>query len=394
MVVSTTAVLAAIGLAIDAGYLQLLKSRMQIAADAAVIGAVQEYRMNGPAGVIAAAKADAARNGFTEGVNGVAITVNNPPATGYSTGNPTAVEVLISQNASTFFLGAIGLTSATVGARAVALAPSSSTCTFVLDPAASGALSITNGVGVTTTCGIVVDSASGTALAASGGAKLTASSIEVVGSYAINNGAAITPEPRIHAIPPPDPLSNVAPPAVGACTQVGISIGQSAVRTISPGVYCGGISVGGGATVTLDSGTYILLGGGLSFGGGASITGSGVTFYNTFDAAHPYAPIRMNNGVSVTLSAPAAGPFAGILIFQDRGVVSADGASFEGGAGLNLTGALYFPTTGVSYSNGVSAPYTILVARTISFSGGVKMNADYSGLPGGSPVKGSAVLSE
>ncbi|MGA7234203.1 MAG: hypothetical protein WBY44_00890, partial [Bryobacteraceae bacterium] len=57
-------------------------------------------------------------------------------------------------------------------------------------------------------------------------------------------------------------------------------------------------------------------------------------------------------------------------------------------------GALYFPTSALSYSGGAASDYTIIVAKTVSFSGGTTLNSDYSSLPGGSPVKGNAVMSE
>ena len=394
MVVSSTVMLALIGLAVDVGYLELLQTRMQTAADAAAMGGVQEFRMNGSNGVTAAAKRDAAANGFTDGVNSVTVTVNRPPATGYSTSDPTAVEVIVTQHAGTLFLNALGLRSATVKARAVAKQPSASTCMYALDPAASGALSVSGGVGITSACGIVVDSSSATAFSASGGATLTAPSISVTGNYSISGGASVSPTPAAHAAAQSDPLAYISAPAVGACNFTGFSVSGGATKTISPGVYCGGISISGGSTVTFNSGTYVMLGGGLSFSGGATITGDGVTVYNTYDGTHPYGSIQMSGGATVTLSAPTTGSLAGMLFFQDRSVAGGAASSFSGGASLNLTGALYFPTTAVSYSGGTKAPYTILVAKSISFSGGVKINNDYSSLANGSPVKGSAAISE
>src|ERR1035438_10115745 len=92
MLVSLVVLLSFLGLGIDVGYEEYVKTRMQTAADAAAVGGAQELRASGSTNLIAAAKGDAAANGFTDGANGVAITVNNPPATGYSTGNSSAVE--------------------------------------------------------------------------------------------------------------------------------------------------------------------------------------------------------------------------------------------------------------------------------------------------------------
>lgn len=76
-------------------------------------------------------------------------------------------------------------------------------------------------------------------------------------------------------------------------------------------------------------------------------------------------------------------------------MVSAAVNNFAGGASLTLTGTLYFPTTGVDFSNGASAAYTIIVADNVTFTGGATLNNNYSSLPGGtSPIKGNAALSE
>src|ERR1035441_6972764 len=97
MLVSMVALLAFLGLGIDVGYEEYVKTRMQTAADAAAMGGAQELRASGSTNLVMAAKGDAAANGFTDGANAVTITVNNPPATGYSTADASAVEVLISQ---------------------------------------------------------------------------------------------------------------------------------------------------------------------------------------------------------------------------------------------------------------------------------------------------------
>jgi len=216
----------------------------------------------------------------------------------------------------------------------------------------------------------------------------------VVGGDSVSGGASLSPAPTIHAAAQSDPLAYVPAPAVGSCGWIGLSVSGGATQTLSPGVYCGGISLSGGSKITLNSGTYILLGGGLNISGGSTVTGTGVTFYNTYNSSHGYGAISISGGCPVTLTAPTTGSLAGMLFFQDRGLASGAASSFSGGASLNLTGALYFPTTSISYSGGVGAAYTILVVKTLSFSGGVTVNNDYSSLAAGSPVKGSAALSE
>jgi hypothetical protein len=189
-------------------------------------------------------------------------------------------------------------------------------------------------------------------------------------------------------------LAHVAAPSVGGCTRTNYSISGGAVGSISEGVYCGGISISGGARLTLNAGTYILKGGGISVSGGGILTGAGVTLYNTFASGYGYGPVSFSGGTTIDLSAPTSGPLAGILFFQDRALTSGAASSFSGGASSHLNGALYFPKTALSYSGGTGTEYTIIVAKTISFSGGTTLNNNYSSLPDGPPLKTTAKLSE
>jgi hypothetical protein len=385
-----------LGLAIDAGYLELVKTRMQTAADAAALGGAQEIKMNGAANVVAAAHADAALNGFTDAQHGVTVTVHNPPSGGYSTADSTGVEVVVAQQVSTFFMGIVGSSSVNLQARAVARQGSGTSCLHVLDQNAAAAFSASGGANVQINCGVIVESASATAFKVWGGTIVNASSIGVFGGSSITGGSTVTPAPVTGAPRQGDPLAYVTAPAVGGCTYTNTSVGGGLTRTLGPGVYCNGITLSNGATITFSPGTYILKGGGLDIGGGVTATGSGVTFYNTAGGGYTYAPFSFHNGPNVTLSAPTTGPLAGILLFQDRSIVSAAVNSFLGGAVFSLNGSLYFPTTPISYSGGtnVAGTYSIIVAKTATFSGGCKMNNDYSSLPGGSPIRGNALISE
>ncbi len=396
MAVVTAVLMECLGLAIDAGYLELVKTRMQGAADAAAMGGAQEIKANGTANVVSAAKSDAALNGFTDGQNAVSITVHNPPASGGYTADSTAVEVLITGHASPIFMALLGVTSIAVNARGVAHQGSvnGGGCLFTLDPTASSAFSLSGGVQLSSQCGVLVNSSSSTAMSVSGGTSLTAPSISVVGNYSLSGGSSISPLPTTGVAAAADPLANLPAPAVGACNYTNYSVSGGATKTLSPGVYCNGISVSGGANVTFNPGTYILEGGGLQLSGGCTATGAGVMFYNTAGSGYGYGGISFSGGTRDVLSAPTTGTYAGILFFQDRSIASPASSSFSGGASAILNGTLYFPTSALSYSGGTGTAYTILISKQISFSGGAMLNNDYSSLAGGSPVKGSVALSE
>jgi len=397
-VLSMAVLLAFLGLALDVGHLQLVKSRMQSAADAAALGGAQQIKMSGSsAGAAAAARSDASRNGFTNGVNGVTVTVNTPPASGYSTGDSTGVEVIVSDSVSALFMELVSSSSTTVQARAVAHQGSGTATLVTLDASAKSSFSATNGATVKIGGGIVVNSSNAQAMTVSGGTSVTATAIGVTGGDSVSGGSSVSPAPVTGVAATRDPLAYVPAPTVGDCNHIGLALHWAAgTQQLYPGVYCNGISVGNGAVANFNAGTYILKGGGLTLNGGTTNTGAGVTFYNTAGGGYSYGAISISNGASANFVAPTTGSLAGILFFQDRAIVGGAASSLTGGATVVLQGALYFPTTALTYSGGVALPadYTLVVAKSVSLSGGVTLNNNFSSLPGGSPIKGNAALSE
>src|SRR4029077_8858648 len=92
---------AILGLAGDLGYMRYVKRPLQRTADSAAIAGAAETNYGD---VTSAAKADAATNGFTDGTNGVAVTVNTPPVAGPNQGKQGSVEALLSRIHPHFFL--------------------------------------------------------------------------------------------------------------------------------------------------------------------------------------------------------------------------------------------------------------------------------------------------
>jgi hypothetical protein len=396
------AVLGTVALAVDVGYMEHQKTRMQSAADAAALAGASALA-GGSSSISAAADEDATLNGFTNGASNTTVTVNNPPKSGPNDGNSNYVEVIIAQPQNTYFLRVVGFKQLNVSARSVAESESSTGCVYSLDPSSSAAVSLSNNANISMSCGLIVDSSSSTALSISNNASLTASSVGITGNYSnsgsikkYGSGGSLTPTTGMIAVP--DPLAAVAAPSVGACTYTGTqSYSNNSTPTLNHGTYCGGISTGNNVTITFNSGTYILAGGGMSFGNNNTISGTGVTFYNTTGSAagytgsnKAYAGISLGNNNSGNLSAPTTGNLAGILFFQDRSVSAGSaGSTFSNNSSVNMSGALYFPTTSLAVANNGSGAYTIIVSYDLSFANNATatMNSNYSSLADGSPIK-------
>src|ERR1700678_490904 len=101
-----------------------------------------------------------------------------------------------------------------------------------------------------------------------------------------------------------------------------------------------------------------------------------------------YGSVTIANGVKVTLSAETSGAYLGVLFFQNRSITSSNNATFAGGASMQLTGSLYFPTTAFSFSNGSSAE----VSSQVWFTGGANIKYDSTGLKTGLFSKAVALV--
>jgi Putative Flp pilus-assembly TadE/G-like len=391
------------GLGVDVGYLRYQKQQMQKAADAGAVAAADALIYNGQ--VTAAAQSDTAANGFRDGTDGTAVTVNHPPKSGPFIGNKYYVEVIVAQAQPTFFMRVGGFNSVPVSARAVGSAAGSAPgCIYALDRAVNGSFQVAGGAQISSQCGIKVNSSSPSAFDVSGGGCITNATfigiVGGVGSDACSTPAQGSPGFVTGMTPFNDPLAGLTEPAPAlpcdpAHTNVNITHG---IVPLYAGTYCGGIRIGGSSpAVTFGPGTYILYGGGLQIGTDATVTGTGVTFYNTGTASGntSYQPISVNGGSGLTLSAPTSDPYEGILFFEDRnpaGATSGTTNNFTSQTGSNVTGAFYFKTTALSYEGGsASTAYTIIVARTVKFVGSSTANDNY-GLDG-SPIK-TATLAE
>ena len=137
----------------------------------------------------------------------------------------------------------------------------------------------------------------------------------------------------------------------------------------------------------------MIAGGGISVNGNANMNGTGVTFYNTTGIGG-YQPLAMTGNLNANFSAPTSGPMTGILFFQDRATpLGTAGATVTGNAGSTYDGALYFPTTTLSYGGNSSVNgYSIVVADKLTVSGNSTLGINYSSLAGGSPIKGTVMV--
>jgi hypothetical protein len=415
-----TLLLGALGLVIDIGYGRFEQQRAQSAVEAAAMAGVEAADAYGstscgtnvvcqsatacptsinPASIttnIQNACLYGQANGFGSG-GSATMTIASGTGTPSTVSGVTAlywVTATASVSKNTLFSFLMGMHSTTASAQATAGVSTyvPATCVYTLDPSGANAISASNGVTVDSQCGMSANSNNADAVSVVGGASVTVPSLSVVGGYEVNNGGHISVTPTTGVAASADPFASLPAPSYSGCNYTNYSSGWGTF-TLSPGVYCGGLSINNGATVTFNPGTYIINGGSLNFAGGTTSTGSGVTFYLTGTNAN-FGGVQIGNGITTTLTAPTSGTYQGILFFQDRSITSSVTESIEGGATMQLGGSLYFPTTTVNYANGTNTTnyYTAVVAKDLQFAGGAYIKYDSTGQSTGMLVKTAALL--
>jgi putative Tad-like protein involved in Flp pilus assembly len=391
-------------LAIDVGLLWSTRRQMQSAADAGAMAGADAIAISASStNVTSSAQAASAQNGFTDGSTTtrssktVSVAVYNPPQSGTFATNSNAVEVKVSQVQPTYFMRVLNWSNVPVAADAIAVTVSGGSCVYALDPTASGTVTVTGTGSLTSQCGVYDNSNNSSALTVSGGGTIDAPLVGVVGGTTVNGGGSTPPTTGIAAFG--DPLAWVPEPSVPSCSSYGtVNIGASQI--LNPGLYCGGLKLNAGANVMFNPGTYILNGGGLTVVGSATVSGSGVTFFltgkNKSDSSpDSYGGANIASGATVNLSAPCssgAGGIEGMLFFQDREITTGVGSTINGSSTSIFSGALYFPTTSLTYSGTSGSQYTLLVADQLKIAGTTSIGDNYSCLSNGSLIKNAALV--
>lgn len=251
-------------------------------------------------------------------------------------------------------------------------------------------------------CAMVSNSTSARSMVSGGAAHATAAEFCAAGG---SSGEGFTPPVETQCPPAPDPYDGkytarqiksetridiVAAPCdqsapVKVKDDMHFSAGPRGVY-----VFCEGLSVTSGATVTLGPGLYVFNNALQIRGGGRLLAREGTTIYladqdRMCGAQQGYIDIA--GGGTLDIVAPASGYFAGAAVLQP--VVSgfgsnsakfrvANGVGLSGNGRVDITGLMYMPQSSVSITgtgvfNQVS-PYFTLIADTIEVQGNGTIN--------------------
>jgi hypothetical protein len=402
------AMIMVIGLAVDAGQLYSAKRTQQEAADAAAFaGGVVIYQGGTAAQAIAAATADATRNGYTDSVNGANVYVYSPPQTGPFANNAKYVEVKIVAQVRTALVPAESILNP-VTARGVGGAdPVKSQFAIVLLKAAgpcltmsgSGGLSVPNGADLG---GQIQANCTGNSLSLGGGQLVDNLGVRTVGT--VSAPGKVTGPLTQNASKIADPFSGFPkPPITNIVSNSSFNVPASACNAatpLTPGTYVGGIVNNNNCNVYFGNGIFIIKGGGInqnsSSGNLTTLPAGGALLYNT----HSNYPGAIGGGTCGSIQASQGGGFAmtaipyatnttygGMSFYQDAACTNT--ISIQSNGSYNFTGTFYAPTATVdlqSQSSMTLNAQLVVSQITMTSSGTVTVNyqpstSANSGLP-------------
>lgn len=377
------------GVTVDYTVILDQRSRLQSAADAASIAAARELGLadakteNVQSIVEAVVKAYLADNHRSADVR-ISAAVGN---------SPLQVNVTATQSPDTPFGSGFGIGEAELTVESSArIAGRPNICVLGLDPSEMGTIYLEKNARVTgNDCAVFSNSSHVSGIKSKNSARLKASLICSRGGKDGSKGN-FEPDPIVDCPSFDDPLASRPEPTVGACVETKLTI-SAQTRTLMPGTYCGGLTITKDSEVTLQPGIYVIKDGPLVVEGRSSVTGQGTGFFFTGTGA----VFTFAAASSISLSAPAEGPMAGLLMFEGRNQSKNAQHKILSDDARVLLGTIYL-SRGELHVDATSpiadqSAYTAIVARTMRLYGGphlvLNTNYDMSPIPVPEGIKGA-----
>ena len=357
----------AVAFAVEYGLLVHRRSQLQNAADAGALAAARELSL---------------ANSSTAGVASVARSIilsSVPGASGLSVDSQVvgpAVEVAVRENVKNLFGSVLGSSFTALQVKSTARVTSTRLCMLALEPELPRAIDLNRSARLTALqCSVFSNSKNRQGIVAADSSVVDAETVCSAGGIEGKGNFVRPPTTDCPAIA--DPLASRSPPSIGGCEHNNTEV-KEGIATLRPGVYCGGLKITGGATVTLSPGIYIIQGGKLIVDRGGTLEGEDVGFF----LAGRDSNFVFAYDSTISLAAPRTGDMAGILVFDDRGGKWDKHRIYSDNA-RKLLGTIYMPNSSLYIDSkkpiADRSAYTVIVARTVELYDGpnLVLNSDY-----------------
>ena len=364
----------AVGAAVSFSTGNATRTNMQMALDSAVlVGAIAMDKSWDPI--------DTAQKAFQANLNGFAkssasnitatFTVDGPTISGQASGPVTNL-----------FGGLIGTKTYTVSVEGAATKQTVPVCLLGLNGSDNGSFDVNGNPSFNaSSCAVQANSTSNSGMTQEGKAPVKAKKFGVTGGSKTSN---FSPSPSDGSSAISDPYAKLAFPYYDTCGNGKQGLDIKTATTLSPGTYCGGITISGSdANVTLLPGIYVMVDGPFWVKGGGNVTGKEVMIAFTGKDSSLY----LWGNSTLTLTSPTSGTYKNMQFMADRDNADTKGTwvSIGGAAGnadgtpkLDYDGVAYFPTQNFwIFGNAVvnaNSPTMTIVADKIWVQGSATVN--------------------
>jgi Flp pilus assembly protein TadG len=218
-------------------------------------------------------------------------------------------------------------------------------------------------------CGMKSNCTGEQCVTAGGNSSIKAEPIAAVGGIDGDSNNFVKPTTlQPHSAVQRDPFAYLPDPAVPSNCSSEVLTAANA-PTVS-GTYCyAGIDVNPSDTLNLPpNSTWIVNGGDVNFQGDVNAPKSTIVMTGPNGAA---GDLKINSQANLIMSSPDSGPYKGVLFYRDRRAANIE-IKINGGSESKLTGALYFPSSDITYAGGASTDVECLqmVGQKLKFRGG------------------------
>lgn len=352
--------------AVDTIQLSVWKRQLQRAADSSAIAGAYALALEDD--THDAVHRDLDKNSFPVLSQEEAIAVG--PRLGFN----RTVRVTLTATRTLPFLSMFTDSPSTLSADATAaLVDDGTFCMVSLYDGEDAGIDVNGNSDVTLGCGMKSNCTGTDCVTAGGNSTITASPIAAVGGV---NGAGnnfiqpttLQPYSAVQA----DPFGYLPNPTVPpGCSSATLT---SANVPTTSGTYCfSGINVSPSDTLNLPANSTIIVNGGdIDFKG--DVNGTGVTFVMTGPNGQA-GDLIINAQANLNLSSPGSGDYKGVLFYRDRRASNIE-IKINGGANSNLTGALYFPSSDITFAGnaGMNVECLQMVGQKLKFRGGAAID--------------------
>jgi hypothetical protein len=357
--------IAAAAISIDTIQVAVWKRQLQRAADSSAIAGA--YALSLDDDTHDAIHRDLDKNAFPVLTQEEAITVG--PRLGFN----RTVRVILTSTRTPPFMSIFTNRPQTLRADATAALTDDGTfCMISLYNGTGAGIDVNGNSNVNLGCGMKSNCTGTDCVTSGGSSSITASPIAAVGGLRGNSNNFVQPTTlQPFSAAQADPFAYLPDPAPTNCAGTLTESTNFATLGENPCFLSASIPPSASKTIPSTVKTVTIYGGDIDLKG--DLTATGTTFIMTGPAGAA-GDLIINSQANLNLTAPSDGTYKGVLFYRDRRATNIE-IKINGGASSKLTGALYFPSSDITYAGHADMKVECLqmVGQVLKFRGGANI---------------------